>query len=153
MPLNVNRGNDKKGSFVRGVNDNSANVGEVDVVPMINVVFLLLIFFMVVGVFRAAVDNAFVFPTASERDENRSQNPDPQVVINQQGEFLINAQPVARANVLAALQQLAKKDLLLLQADANAPANDILFVLQLATAAGFTNAGLQTIRQPTSAVR
>jgi len=62
MFLNAHGKKTQKGSFVRSVNDGTASgVGEVDVVPMINVVFLLLIFFMVVGVFRSAVDNNFVF--------------------------------------------------------------------------------------------
>jgi len=142
----------QKGSFVRSVNDGTASgVGEVDVVPMINVVFLLLIFFMVVGVFRSAVDNNFVFPKTNSGAENVSQNLQPQVVIDRNGELIIDGRSILRTDVFSALQELAKTDSLLVQADANAPANDIIFVLRLATDAGFTTAGLQTIQQTSSA--
>lgn len=148
MSLHSFRTVKKKANFVRGVGgESSSAIGEIDLVPMINVVFLLLIFFMVVGVFRSPSDNSIDLPTTQVNAENQSQKIEPQVLINRQGEFLIDGQEVVRGSVLSALQSLTNKESLLIRADANAPANDIVFLLQLAPGAGFSSAGLQTIDQ------
>lgn len=146
------RARNKKGSFVRAVEDESSkSIGEVDLVPMINVVFLLLIFFMVVGVFRSPSDNNINLPITEAIPSNLSQSYEPHVFINKEGDFFIDQKVVNRGEVLSALKKLINKESLLIQADTNAPANDIVFVLRLASDAGFSSAGLQTMSRPLSA--
>ena len=145
MALNSYRVGNKPSSFVSGVGSESTKgVGEVDLVPMINVVFLLLIFFMVVGVFKATTDNNLVLPTTQVNPIAQEQSSEPQLVINRRGEISIDGQGVERVDVLGVLQKLNNAQPLLIQADANAPANDIVFVLRLASDVGFDSAGLQT---------
>lgn len=143
--------NPKHKSFVHGVRGEPASsIDEIDVVPMINVVFLLLIFFMVVGVFRSASDTNITVPATQTNATSDPQISEPQVLINEQGEFFVNGQTVVRQGILSALQNLASKESLLIKADAKAPANDIALVLQLASDVGFGSAGLQTTNQPSS---
>ena len=143
----------KSTAFVNSIDDESTtSVGEVDVVPMINVVFLLLIFFMVVGVFRSSTDSSITLPKTQANNTTQLQELIPQVLVNQQGEFLIDGKKItARSDVLGALQNLNNKESILIRADAEAPANDVVFVFQLAADAGFTNAGLQTVNHSLSA--
>jgi biopolymer transport protein ExbD len=62
--------------------------GDENLIPLINIVFLLLIFFMVAGQFKTAQSGAVQLPSSSQSKVENSQAI--KIIINQQGEIFLN---------------------------------------------------------------
>lgn len=140
----------KHASFTHTGTKADKRVAEVDLVPMINVVFLLLIFFMVSAVFRTMVDANIKLPgidTKTASPDNDEQN---LVSINASGDYFSGGVLVTQDQLGVELQTMDPDQPLVLQADARSPAADVATVLKLAADAGIQQAGLQTINRTTT---
>lgn len=61
---------------------------DANLIPLINIVFLLLIFFMVAGQLKTAQSGAVQLPSSSQTETTNSQTI--KIIINQQGEIFLN---------------------------------------------------------------
>ena len=117
------------------------------ILPLINVVFLLLVFFMVAG--RLAPPDPF----ALTPPQARADGPAPQgivVAIAADGQVAVDGQRVdltALAAAVEAARSALPGESVALRADARAPARDLAIVLARLRAAGVTEARLATWRR------
>lgn len=80
-------------------NDNDDNM-----IPLINIVFLLLIFFMVAGQIKAMPDASIQLPSSTLKHEPQAQPI--RLEMNRQGELLLNAAPITVEQLLSEIRQL-----------------------------------------------
>jgi biopolymer transport protein ExbD len=117
--------------------------GEINLVPLINVVFLLLIFFMLSSTL-ATPDRFDVDLPESARAQATESEPIV-VMIDAGGGFAVNNAPVAIGDLepaLAAARAVAPDAAILLKADARATTADVVNVLRRARAAGIERVAL-----------
>lgn len=118
---------------------------ELTVLPMVNVVFLLLIFFMLVGRI-APFDELDVTPPISESGEYESGNP-ARIVIGADGSMMMNGQAVdvTALVVLAADRVRANPGAhFQLKADANLEANQLIRIMEILRQTGVEQLTLLT---------
>ena len=119
--------------------------GGVNLVPLINVVFLLLIFFMLSSTLSTPDRFALDLP---QSEAGRAREAEPAtVLIDGGGNLALNNQPIALGALepaLAALRESAPDAGLLLKADAGATTADVVAVLRRARAAGIERVALAT---------
>jgi len=115
---------------------------EVSLTPMIDVVFLLLIFFMVTTTFSKETAIRVQLPQAEGQVSEKTK----QVLtltIDKSGRYFINDQAVkdkSKQALMQALKAASHKQMpLLINADANAPVQAAISVLDIATQIGFKN--------------
>lgn len=123
-----------------------------DITPLIDVVFLLLIFFMVTTSFTDKNQLTIDLPEAVQ-GEIQMQQPDRiEVLINAAGEYHINGQRLLSDdfNTLksAISQQLseAEKSVYIITADTNAPHGAVVMAMDIAGQLGITNLSVTTVR-------
>lgn len=111
--------------------------------PLINVVFLLLIFFIMLGALQSA-DVLKVEPPVSEVLSEAA--PEPAVLlINAQGEMALDSRPITRAELLGALKQGPATDTaLMIKADAALSATMLVDLLKTLREAGIDRVQLLT---------
>ncbi|MBI5450780.1 MAG: biopolymer transporter ExbD [Gammaproteobacteria bacterium] len=125
---------------------------EISLAPLIDVVFLLLIFFMVTASFTREAELSIDLPEASSATPPQDQNTI-DVTIDVQGRFYVNQKLVVNRkldSLKQALQQLTKPDsepLLVITADANTPHQAVVMVMDAARQLGILHVSLAT-RQP-----
>jgi len=145
----------KTGSQASFVDDNitseSNTVRDVDLVPMINVVFLLLIFFMVVGVFRLSGESSIVPPSSKHNIVSSSWESDAVLFVRDTGLIFIGDQLLEIDDLAGLFETFNADDPLLVRAAARAPADVVINVLRIAGEAGLQQAGLQTVKNVQSA--
>jgi len=129
----------------------------VDLTSLIDVVFLLLIFFMVSTTFERESVLKVDLPEASAVAE-REEIPDGlELVIDAQGRMYLNDQRLIDSEertIRAAIEQLAgeRRDLpLVLRADRETPHHFVVTAMDVAAQLGFLNLSIATDRQPGSA--
>ncbi len=127
------------------------SVRDVDLIPMINVVFLLLIFFMVAGVFRAVDKTPLTLP-ATQMTVPAHENTVPQISIDALGTVLVDGENQSVDQLTNAIRRLDNTIKLTVRADSNAPANTVIQVFSLARDAGFKEVGLQATSKAESAL-
>lgn len=115
---------------------------DISLTPMIDVVFLLLIFFMVTTTFSKETAIRVQLPQAEGQAPEKTE----QVLtltIDKSGKYFINNQEVKDKSMQSLTQILAavsnKQVPLLINADANAPVQAAISVLDAATHVGFKN--------------
>ena len=124
----------------------------VNLTPLIDVVFLLLIFFMVSATFTKETHLAIDIPEASA-ETPQVQDDNVEIVIQASGEYSINGQALInkqRKTLHKALSQLAsnnQKKSLLITADAKAPHQAVVTVMDVAGKLGFESLRITT-REP-----
>lgn len=120
---------------------------EIGLAPLIDVVFLLLIFFMLTTSFVPQAGFSVSLPEASA--PAREARALPEVVIDAEGRIVVAGQVVAPAGVEAALKAL-ETDLqtegraLRIRADGGARHQRVVTVMDAAAAAGFTRIDIAT---------
>lgn len=121
----------------------------INLTPLIDVVFLLLIFFMVSTTFTKETHLAVDLPEASaEASTVEKQNID--IVIRQNGDYAINGQNVINQQVDTlhrALEKIANgnnKQPLVITADANAPHQAVIRAMDVAGKLGFEQLRITT---------
>lgn len=124
----------------------------VDLTSLIDVVFLLLIFFMVSTTFERETVLKVDLPEASAV-EDREDNPETlELVIDGEGRMFLNDQRLLDSNantIRAAMQQLAgeRRDLpLILRADRQTPHHFVVTTMDVAAQLGFVNLSIATDR-------
>lgn len=115
---------------------------EINLAPLIDVVFILLIFFMVATTFDREVELKVQLPEAS--GEARPQEPVLELTIDAQARYYVNGEQVANRNVETLARALGKvaanrnDALLVLTVDATAPHQAVISAMDAARQAGLT---------------
>jgi biopolymer transport protein ExbD len=125
---------------------------KVDLTSLIDVVFLLLIFFMVSTTFERESVLKVDLPEASTVEE-REEIPDTlELVIDGEGRMFLNDQRLLDSNantIIAAMEQLAgeRRDMpLILRADRQTPHHFVVTAMDVAARLGFLNLSIATDR-------
>ncbi len=111
--------------------------GEPDMTPLIDCVFLLLIFFMVTTVFLQTKGLEVDMPADSQAEEEKKK--DINVAIDQYGKIQIGGQDVAREALQEKLKQAveeANNDNIIIQADGECVQKDVVYVVDSARQVG-----------------
>lgn len=126
---------------------------EISLTPMIDVVFLLLIFFMVTTTFSKETAIKIQLPQAQGQEE---QKPDPGealiLTIDKTGQYFVNDKALKNRTIETLTQELNalsshKKIPLIINADANAPVQSAISVLDVASNIGFKSITFATQRE------
>lgn len=122
------------------------------VLPLINVVFLLLIFFMLAG--QLAAGDPFVIDPPKSLSEGQNSPQDMLILVSSDGRFALDGVKMSEQAVIEAATQrlqLAEKPesiSLRLKADGGTPANRIVHLMQRLRQAGFKRLKLLTLPKP-----
>lgn len=124
----------------------------VNLTPLIDVVFLLLIFFMVSTTFTKETHLSIDLPESS--GELLEQQPQQiELVISKEGEFSINGQTLVNSRIETikrALSKVSEGDSglpLIITADANTPYQSVVTAMDAAGQMGFANLSMTTRRE------
>jgi biopolymer transport protein ExbD len=123
----------------------------VDITPLIDVVFLLLIFFMVSTTFTKETHLSLNLPEATGEVTNEVSR-QLEIIINASGHYTINGRSLVSNKidvVKAALLELAEGDLstpLTITADANTPHQAVITAMDAAGQVGLSHLSLTTTR-------
>lgn len=123
-----------------------------DLTPLIDVVFLLLIFFMVTTSFTDKTQLTIDLPEAVEGEMQTQQTDAIEVLISEAGEYHINGQRLLNDDfntLKSAINQLlgdAEKVPYIITADANAPHGAVVMAMDIAGQLGISNLSVTTIR-------
>jgi len=126
----------------------SPDVG-IDLTPLIDVVFLLLIFFMVTTTFVREGGVTLELPEADTEVVGRTLEP-VQVIVGVDGSYAVNGQTLAERSVavlMAAMRNAAADDVaapVLISADARAPHESVVRVMDAAGRLGFERVRIAT---------
>jgi biopolymer transport protein ExbD len=132
---------------------------DINIAPLLDVVFLLLIFFMVSTTFTANTQLRLQLPTANGVPAP-TETPVLRIIIDASGQFIVNNQSVNNAQALtqvlrelAAARPPAAAELppLLLQADARTPHQAVMTALDAASHAGFVRIAFAALSPDRSA--
>lgn len=122
---------------------------DVNLTPLIDVVFLLLIFFMVSTTFRKEVDLKIELPTASEASE--AQDRRLEIAIDSLGRMYVNDQPIAddqpEALKMAIVDAVGdERDLpFVIRADGRTPHQAVVKAMDIAGLLGFRQIAIATV--------
>lgn len=122
----------------------------INLTPLIDVVFLLLIFFMVSTTFTKETHLDLELPTSTSEETDVIGKPI-EVVVNASGGFVVNGQPLVEST-LSALTRAIQAELtdenddlgLTIVADAKAPHQAVVYALDAAGQLGIVNVRLAT---------
>lgn len=123
---------------------------EVNLTALIDVVFLLLIFFMVSTTFDRHANLKVQLPESSNQAQQSSEEP-LVLTIDAKGKYFINERQVVNTSLdtlKSALQQTVgdKKDIaLMLRADANTPHQSVVRAMDAAAQLGLTRISIATV--------
>lgn len=121
---------------------------EVNITPLIDIVFLLLIFFMVSTTFKQEFEVGIELPEASS--DKRIEQHQLEISINAQGEFFVNQQKLINtqtATLKRALQKAAGNDRrmpVIISADATTPHQAVISAMDAARQLGFSRVTFAT---------
>jgi len=124
---------------------------DINLTPLIDVVFLMLIFFMVSTTFEKESAVKIDLPKASQQETAKDEKV-VEITINAKGEYFINRARVINreANTLkAAILKHAgsdNKQPFIIRADAKAPHQSVVTVLDVAGQLGFSRISIPTVR-------
>ncbi len=113
--------------------DASHRASEPDLTPLINIVFLLLIFFMIAGTL-AARDALTITPAAAVHGD--SARPARSLVIGADGALALDGQPLSLAQARARLDDAERPGVLFVKPDRALPAATLLEILGELNTAG-----------------
>lgn len=118
-----------------------------NVLPMINVVFLLLIFFMLAGALRAA--DVFEITPLSSNSTSKADPLEGVFLIDGTGRLALNGSPIEQDEIEATItQHLAARPnkVVRLKADAGVPTTHIIRLMAIARDAGAERIALLTLK-------
>ncbi len=122
---------------------------DVNLTPLIDVVFLLLIFFMVSTTFTEETHLTIDLPSA-ESGNNATLVEPVDITITAQGDYAVNGQPLINTQLLTlkrAIEKVAEGDNrrpLVITADARAPHQAVVSAMDAAGQAGFIHLSITT---------
>ena len=121
----------------------------IDLTPLIDVVFILLLFFMVTTTFNRQSELKVDLPEASTRAEPQ-EKPPVRLVIDADGHYFINGREVVNTRgetLIAALREAVGEDAeqpVILQADAKTPHQAVVTAMDAAARLGITHLSIAT---------
>ncbi|WP_225764108.1 biopolymer transporter ExbD [Stenotrophomonas sp. Marseille-Q4652] len=133
--------------------DRAHDEPHIDLVPLIDVILVLIIFFVVTTTFDARSTLQIQLPTASDQN-----NPEPprslSVLVNADGRYFINDQEVLRTDVESVKQTIARiagddrEQTVLLRADARTPYQAVVTAQDALGQLGFRRIAIATAPEP-----
>ncbi len=134
-------------NFRKGLSDEV----EVNLTPLIDVVFLLLIFFMVTTTFDRDAKIKINLPTTSNAVAAPVKNDTLEILIDAQGQYFVDGREILNNKpetlfraVSQILDQRGKNPPLVISADANASYQSVVTVMDIAGRLGLTNFSMAT---------
>ncbi|NRB41703.1 MAG: biopolymer transporter ExbD [Pseudomonadales bacterium] len=124
---------------------------DVNLTPLIDVVFLLLIFFMVTTTFTDKTELAIDLPDAKGQLQMQSQGA-VEVVVTQRGEYSVNGKKLLNtqfSTLKSAIEKISEGDFnkpFIITADAQSPHQAVVSVMDAAGQLGFTNLSITSIQ-------
>ncbi len=124
---------------------------DVNLTPLIDVVFLLLIFFMVSTTFKDQSEIEIQLPTASEAPKE-IQNDHIEITIDVQGQFFVNSHPLVNSQLVTlkrALKEAAGENdnpIVIVKADAMTPHQAVITAMDASRQLGFGKLGFATVQ-------
>ena len=112
---------------------------DVDMTPLIDCVFLLLIFFMVTTVFIDVKGLVVDLPSSADSQEEQQQKKDVNVLVSSTGEYTVAGTPVSQQGLAAAIKGAmdeANNRNIIIQGDPEATHNSIVYAMDMATGVG-----------------
>lgn len=125
--------------------DNQENEGQIDISPLIDMVFILLIFFMVTTTFVKDMKLDLERPSASTASAASSQSI--RVFIDRFGDIFVDNQPVRIYSLQSKLRDMLRVSTdktILVVTDENVPAKVVLEVIDQSKLSGATDVGVAT---------
>ncbi len=123
---------------------------EVNLTPLIDVVFLLLIFFMVSTTFTKESHLEVTLPETSDAPLAENMPEEIEVLINEEGNYSVNGQPLVNTQertLRQAILELAKGDTkpaMIITADAKTPHQSVVTAMDIAGKLGFDKLSITT---------
>ncbi|MDX1569366.1 MAG: biopolymer transporter ExbD [Xanthomonadales bacterium] len=123
--------------------------GEINLTPLIDVVFLLLIFFMVTTTFERHARLKIELPEATEDAVQKPSEPI-EIAITDKGRFFVNNSEVVNNKVTTvreAIERIAGEDRdqpITIRADANTPHQHVVTAMDAVSQLGFVNVSIAT---------
>jgi biopolymer transport protein ExbD len=134
-------------NFRKGLSDEV----EVNLTPLIDVVFLLLIFFMVTTTFDRDAKIKINLPTTSSAATTPSKNDTLEILIDNQGKYFVDGREILNnkpETLFRAMSQIlderGKNPPLVISADANANYQSVVTAMDIAGRLGLTNFSMAT---------
>lgn len=121
--------------------DSLISENEIDLTPMIDCVFQLLIFFMVTTVFIDVKGIVVDLPSAAEQqqEEQQQQKKDVNILVTADGGYSVAGEPVDRVGLASAIKgamDLANNRNVIIQGDPAAIHNDVVYAMDMAVSVG-----------------
>jgi len=113
--------------------------GEVDLTPLIDCVFLLLIFFMVTTVFIEVQGLVVDLPSQADSQEEQQQKKDVNILVSAVGDYTVAGTPAPRENLAAAIKGAmdeANNRNVIIQGDPEATHKSIVYAMDQASSVG-----------------
>lgn len=120
---------------------------EINIISMVDIVLVILLFFMVTTTFIHQSNLGLQLPDASRAQPGVPKSPIT-IDLSATGQVMVNGQPVPMANLAARLKSLAGDDskrLIVLRADKNATQQYVIDVLNSAQEAGLYRVSFATL--------
>ena len=124
---------------------------DINLTPLIDVVFLLLIFFMVSTTFKHDAQLKVELPEASAKPIQQTRK-SIEVVVDAKGHYFIDNKEVVGQSLKSLKQAIDKyargdfKQPLVIRADANSPHHSVVTVMDAAKQLGFVNLSIATVQ-------
>ncbi len=124
---------------------------DINLTPLIDVVFLLLIFFMVSTTFRKESDIRIDLPEASQQQPAEEQQTPLEVMVDASGRYRVNGQlladnqPQTLKTALAVVAASDREQTFIIRADANTPHQAVVTVMDIAGQLGFRRLAIATL--------
>ena len=132
--------------MARKLQGNDAKNNELNLTPLIDAVFLLLVFFMVTSVFVKATQLKVELPIAANYDKI-DQEKKLNLLISAEGQLELNSQLVSMGQVASVLEDerlRSGSSTLIVTADAQTPHGYVLDAMEMAVMAGVSKIDLET---------
>jgi len=114
--------------------------GEVDLTPLIDCVFLLLIFFMVTTVFIDVQGLVVDLPSSAEaQDEEQQQKKDVNILVSATGEYTVAGASVPSSGLAAAIKgamDISNNRNVIIQGNKESSHKSVVFAMDMATSVG-----------------
>lgn len=113
--------------------------GEIDLTPLIDCIFLLLIFFMVTTVFIQVKGLVVDLPGQADAEEEQQQKKDVNVHVSAEGEYTVGGEkiiPSALASAIKGAMDINNNRNIIIQGDVESQHKDIVYVMDMANSVG-----------------
>ena len=113
--------------------------GEIDLNPLIDCIFLLLIFFMVTTVFIQVKGLVVDLPGQADAEEEQQQKKDVNIHVSAEGEYTVGGEkviPSALASAIKGAMDINNNRNIIIQGDVEARHKDIVYVMDMAHSVG-----------------